>query len=247
MKPAPAIFFALLFAISLSVSGQKNRRQTVVLNDGTWIVGVIVDDSSDYLKLGIRKPAVITLKKSDIYTYDPVKISGTNRADRSGYYIRLSTSVLAGRNSNGNTGSLSFHFSNGYHFGNGLSLGVGFGIEELDANLMPVFADIRFHPLKSRFSPFLFFKSGFGFVLDNNESETTYYYGYYPEAKGGLAFNPGGGIDLVLRSGNALNLAIGYRHQRMIFRNIDIWGGPSTAEVVSLFNRIELQFGLTFM
>lgn len=246
MKPSAIISFALLFAIMQLASGQRPVKQTVVLNDGTRLVGAIIGDSADVLLIKVKRPSVITFNKSAVSHYDTQKIVRKVSADRHGYYIRLSTSVLAGKNDYGNTGSLSFHFSNGFHFRNGLSAGVGFGLEELDVVVMPVYADFRFYPFSSRVSPFAYVKSGYGFPL-GDEGNGGYLYGYYPEGKGGFVFNTGAGIAIYSWGGNAVNIGVGYRYQKLSFRQMDVWGMPTTAETITRFNRIELQFGFTFM
>ncbi len=46
----------------------------------------------------------------------------------------------------------------------------------------------------------------------------------------------------------AITLGIGYRYQRVIFReNLYWWGGNTIRETITHFNRLELQFGFTFM
>ena len=254
MKLSAIISFALLFAVTMMSYGQVPVRQTVVLNDGTRIRGTIVGDSAELLMVKVTRPAVITLNKSSVFSYDAEltkrPATGYNPGysmNRHGYFIRVTTSVLAGKNDNGSTGSLSFHFSNGYQFRNGLSAGIGFGLEELEVVVMPVYVDLRYYPLKSGVSPFVYVKSGYGFSLNDAGSRSLYPYAYYTEGKGGFVFNPGAGIALYSTRGNSVNMGVGYRYQKLSFAQSDIWGRPTTSELISRFNRIELQFGFTFM
>ena len=145
----------ILCALTVNLSAQKREKQTVVLNSGSWLTGTILVDSSDYLKVRITSPQVITLKKSDVSLTTPAQSIEKPVADRHGYSIRISASVLTGRNSEGNTRSMSFHLSNGFRFRNGISVGFGAGLEELDVALLPVYTDLRYHPFKSRLSPFV--------------------------------------------------------------------------------------------
>jgi hypothetical protein len=165
---------------------------------------------------------------------------------RHGYSIRLSSSLLAGRNSEGNTRNLSFHLSNGYQFRNGLSIGFGTGFEELDVALLPVYADLRYHPFKSRLSPFVWTKSGWSFTIDDPDERQYYYYGNYSESKGGFMFNAGTGIELASWRRNAVNIGIGYRYQKIIFKHLNYWSEETTSELVTSYNRIEVQFGFIF-
>lgn len=246
MNIIKSISTALLLAITLIVQAQKGERQTVVLNDFTILTGTIVADSSDYLMMRLKRPQVIILSKSQIYSTDNFKPAEQGFEDKQGYSIRLTTSVLAGRNSSGKTASLSFHLSNGYQFRNGLSMGFGTGIEELDAVVMPVYADLRYQPLKTRVSPFIWVKSGYGFPVGDQGEGGYYYYGYYPEAKGGGMFNTGAGIALYSWRRNAVNIGIGYRYQKLRYKQTYSWSGESDNEVITRFNRVEVQFGFIF-
>lgn len=241
-----AIVTSLLFALTFTASAQKREKQAFVLIDGTMIVGTIVTDSPDYLRVKIERPQVITLNKSQVCSTGKARPEMTSTSSKRGYSIRLSASVLAGRNSSGKVGRMSFHLSNGYQFGSGLSAGFGTGIEELDVVVMPVYADLRFQPLKTRVSPFAWVKSGYGFPLSDKSTGDYYYHGNYPESKGGLMFNAGTGIALYSWKRNAVNIGIGYRFQKLSYRQMDIWGGESNNEIVRHFNRIEVQFGLIF-
>lgn len=247
MKLAGTISFVLLFAITLTVSGQKGGKQTVVLNDGTRITGTIVADSSEYIKLRVLRPMVITLSKHAVYSYDPENTLHRQTNDKQGYYISLSSSLLAGGNEYGNTGSVSLHLSNGFRFRNGLSAGFGSGVEKLDVTVIPVYADFRFHPMNTRVSPFVYLKSGYGIPLNNDEALSYTYYYHNPEEKGGFMFNAGTGVAIYSWRGNAVNIGLGYRYQQLIFRQIGGIGPQMTTnEVVTRFNRIEVQFGFIF-
>ena len=235
----------ILCALTVNLSAQKREKQTVVLNSGSWLTGTILVDSSDYLKVRITSPQVITLKKSDVSLTTPAQSIEKPVADRHGYSIRLSASVLTGRNSEGNTRSMSFHLSNGYRFRNGISVGFGTGLEELDVALLPVYTDLRYYPFKSRLSPFVWTKSGWSFLFEDQD-DGQYYYGTYPEAKGGFMFNAGTGIELASWRRNAVNIGIGYRYQKITFRRVNDWGEITTNERDTYFNRIEVQFGFIF-
>ena len=236
----------VLFALTVTLSAQKRDRQTVVFDGGSRITGTILVDSSDYLKLRITSPQIVTLKKSEIsYT---VPASGIEKPfiDRHGYWVRVSASALTGRNDEENVGNMSFHFSNGYRFRNGLSLGLGTGLEELDVAVMPLYADLRYNPLKTRLSPFVWLKSGYSFAFGDREEGQYYYYGYYPEARGGFMFNTGAGIELASWRRNAVNIGVGYRYQKIIYRRVNNWVEDMTNELVTNFNRIEIQLGFIF-
>lgn len=244
--PGRIAFVILLVTLPLASFGQKRELKTVVLNDGSRLTGTIVADSSGYLKLRIRTPQVITLDKSDVSLTAPARKSDLPLSDMHGYSVRLSASVLAGRTVDGNTGSLSFHFSNGYRFRNGLSIGAGTGLEVLDFVLLPVYADVRYQPFKSQVSPYAWIKSGYGFPVEDRGSEQSYYYGTYHESRGGFMFNAGTGIAIYSWQQTAFNIGIGYRYQKISYIYVNPWAQGTNNEIVTYFNRIEVQFGFIF-
>ena len=246
MNTAKIFSTIILIVLTFSLSAQNFEFQTVVLNDGSRLTGTIVVDSSDYLKLKITSPQVITLKKSEVSIISPAQNIERPVTDRHGYSVRISASMLAGRNSEGNTRNKSYHLSNGYQFRNGISIGFGTGLEELDVDLLPVYADVRYQPLKTRLSPFLWIKSGWSYTYDYKDNEKYYNNVSYTESKGGAMFNAGTGIELASWRKNAVTLGIGYRFQKITFKRTNYQSINNTNELVTSFNRMEMQFGFIF-
>lgn len=240
------IFVCLLSAITIVVSSQRREQRKVVLNDGTVIAGTIVADSSDFLKVKITRPQVITLNKAQVYSTGRVRRGAYNPGEAKGYSIRLSASLLAGRNKNGYKGSPGIYLSNGYQFRNGFGAGFGTGIEELDVLAIPVFGEIRYQPFKTRLSPFVWLKSGYAFPLSDRDGGDYYYYGNYTESKGGILFNAGSGLALYSWKRSAINIGIGYRYQKFRFEQKNVWNQEVHNELVTYFDRVEVQFGFIF-
>jgi hypothetical protein len=164
-----------------------------------------------------------------------------------GYYMQFSTSILAGKSENGNQSNLSFHLSNGYQFSNGFSIGVGTGIEELGVTIVPLYADFKYSPLKSRLSPIAWVKTGYGFATSDQETIYDYYGSMGGESTGGFLFNAGAGIAMYTWNRTAINIGVGYRYQKItVSRDQYWWSGPSLRETVTHFNRIEIQMGFIF-
>jgi len=230
--------------ITVTASAQKFKKQTVILDDSIEIRGTIIADSSDYLKLRIKAPQVITLKKSQVHTaINPGKIS---IGDKHGYYLRLSASYLAGHNSSGKDGNISIQLLNAYQLRNGLSVGIGTGIEKLDVLIVPVYADLRYNPFKSRVSPFVWVSSGYGFPCSSRDDENYYPYYSYGDTKGGTLFSAGLGIAIYSWERCAATMGIGYRYQRIKSEINNFWNNESSRELITDFNRIEIQFGIIF-
>lgn len=245
MNPERITAVILTIALTVSLSAQNSRKQTVVLNGGSRLTGTILFADPDSLTMRINSPQVISLKKSDLSMSTPAQGIEKPVIDRHGYSIRLSASSLTGRSDQENVGSMSFHFSNGYTFRNGLSLGLGTGYEELDVTVMPLYADLRYHPLKTRMSPFAWIKSGWSFTFGKLE-EGPYYYYAFPESRGGPMFNAGAGIELASWRSNAVNIGVGYRYQKITYKYDHVPYEQIMNEIITRFNRIEVQFGFVF-
>jgi hypothetical protein len=237
---------AIFVALTLTAAGQKQRTQTVVLNDGSRISGTIVTDSSDYLEIKVIVPQKLKISKARVSFIEPVTYPVKVNQKTNGYFIHLSASILTGENELGNTTSKSFHLSNGYQFKNGLGVGIGSGLEEMEVTILPLYADIRYYPLKTRISPYAWVKTGYGFVTSDKELERDVYYTPV-DSKGGFLFSTGAGISLYTWQRAAVTIGVGYRYQKITISQEQYWwGGASTKETVTQFNRIELQLGFTF-
>lgn len=240
---APAI--ALL--LSLSSLGQEKQKQIITLNDGSRLSGIIVSDTLDILRVRILGSQTLMVNKSDVLTIKPFENPIQTLSKTKGYYIHFTTSVLAGKNDLGNAYDMSFHLSNGYQLANGLRLGIGSGIERLGIPVIPLYADINYHPINSRISPYIYLKSGYGFALLDQDDQYSYYDEPISDSKGGLLFNAGAGIAMYTWQKAAVTIGVGYRYQRVtIFRSSYWWGGSSISEYETTFNRIELQLGFVF-
>jgi len=246
MRSIVIILFAL---ISLPVFSQLSRKQTIVLDDGSRIMGTIVSDSSGTVSVKITNPQVINVDKSKISSIEAYVDPNQMLSKSKGYYIQFSSSLLAGKNDWGNAYSMSFQLSNGYQFPWGLSVGLGSGIEHFNVPLIPLYADISYHPWNGRVSPFLYVRSGYSFAL--TDQETNYleydYMSNYGDPEGGLLLNGGVGLSLFTWNKAAVTLGLGYRFQKVTVDRYNYWWGSNySTEIISYFNRFEMKLGFLF-
>ena len=238
---------AVCVLLTLSLTGQKQRKQTVVLYDGSRISGTIVGDFSDYLDIKVMTPQIIRIGKSQISSLEASAYPVKKNLKTEGYYIQLSASVLIGKDSTGMLSSNSFHFSNGYQFRNGIVVGIGTGLEKMDVTIVPLYVDFRYYPLSTRISPYAWIKSGYGFTTTDKPYSNTNYSEPWGESEGGFLFSAGAGIALFTWQRAAINIGVGYRYQKIsLSRDEYWWGGNSVRETVTQFNRLELQLGFIF-
>ena len=238
---------AVCVLLTLSATGQ-HRKSTVVLNDGSRISGTIVGDSADYLDVKITSPQIIRIGRRQVSSVEAAAYPLKKNLKTSGYYARINTSILSGKNENGNQGSISIHLSNGFQFGNGLAVGIGSGMEELDVLLVPLYADLRFTPFNTGFSPFTWIKTGYGFALSEQPGSYMYDYSADVEQEGGFLFNAGVGISMFTWNRTAVNVGIGYRYQKVTLNQPSYWwGGSSIMQTVTQYYRLEFHLGFVFM
>ncbi|MBE0677051.1 MAG: hypothetical protein IH591_20530 [Bacteroidales bacterium] len=248
LRPVIVAMALLLFLVQ-AVSGQGNRprKQTIIMNDGTWIVGSVLADTSGFMRINVAAPHIVTIRKSQVASIQAFsrKDVATDQTHK-GYFIKFTGSILAGKNEFGKVGSPSFHLSNGYQSGNGFSAGLGTGIEELDVSILPLYAEFGYHPFQTRVSPFVWIKSGYGFTLADR-AEDYYTYSYGSEYEGGFLFSTGAGIALYSWRRNAICIGLGYRFQQIsVTEATDWWMSTTSREYITRFNRMELQLGFIF-
>jgi len=238
---------AVCLFLTLAAAGQKQNKKSVVLLDGSRISGTIVADSSDYFDVKISTPQVIRLRKSQVSALEEITYPVKESKKSEGFFIQFSTSVLVGKNETNNTSNASFHLSSGYTFRNGIGIGIGTGLEELGVSIVPLYADIRYYPLRTKVSPFMWVKSGYGFATSDPASTYDYYGSLGGKSEGGFMFNAGAGIAMFTWQRTAINIGVGYRYQKITISNDQWWwSGPAVRETVTHYNRMELQFGFIF-
>jgi len=237
---------AVCVLITLSSTGQ-NRIYNIELHDGSRVSGTIVRDSSGYLDINVITPLTIRIGKSQVSSIEELRYPVKKNQKTEGYYIRLSTGILSGKNESGGLSSLSLHFSNGYQLRNGLGFGIGSGIEYMGVAMVPLYADLRYTPFNSRVSPYAWLKSGYGFAT----SDQALVYEFNPatgsKTKGGFLFSTGAGISLFTWQRTAMNMGIGYRYQKITISQDQYWWvGTAIRETVTHFNRLEVQLAFVF-
>jgi hypothetical protein len=240
------IISVIFIVLALPALSQKGAEQTLVLNDGSRISGIVVNDSSGNYLVKLSAPQFISVPGSWVSSVEGMGKKQYRYSQRSGYYLRFGVSMLVGKGDESESNMLSISLSNGYKFRNGLMVGIGTGIEEMTMPLLPVYSELQYHPFNSHVSPFIFLKSGYAFSLTGDE-ENDYWYDYSRESKGGFLLNAGAGILLQTWDKVGINIALGYRFQQVSVTENSSWSRSSYAtEYVTRFNRLELQLGFIF-
>jgi hypothetical protein len=238
---------AVCVLLTLTATGQ-HRKSTVVLNDGSRFSGTIVGDSAGYLDIRITAPQVIRIGKSQVSSVEAVTYPVKKSLKTSGYYVRFSAGILSGKNESGNQGSISVHLSNGFQFKNGFAVGLGSGMEELGVALVPLYADLRYTPLNSGISPYVWLKTGYGFAITDPDVYNVDDTSADKYCDGGFLFNTGAGISMFTWKRTAINVGIGYRYQKVtLYQDTYWWGENSVRLTVTQYYRLEFHLGFVFM
>ena len=243
------IVLLLFLLTSFPLFAQRKGTQTLLLNDGSQVTGTIVSDSMGVYKVQVIEPQEVIVNKSQVSSIKTYYISEQFNPWDKGYYIHFTSSLLAGKNDWGDTYTMSFQLSNGFQLSKGFSLGLGSGIESFDVPLIPLYADICYHPFNWRVSPNIYLRTGYSFALV--DEETIYYTtdimynDSYP--KGGFLFNAGIGLTMFTWNRAAVTLGLGYRYQKVTVSRYNYWWSSTSArEQVTYFNRFELKLGFLF-
>lgn len=228
------------------LSAQRQRRHTVVLNDGSRFTGTVISDTSGFVRVRIKSPRVILLPRSSISSVEGNQMFFRESDPGRGYFMQISASNLTGSSEPGSTNGVSFHFSNGYQFRNGLSIGAGTGLDDFEGAMVPVFSVLKYQPLKRRVSPYVYAKTGYSFATPDM-ARGSEYWGSVHEQSGGIIANAGVGVELYSWNRNSICFGIGYRYQKATVSNIYKNRSLTTRyDRVTEFNRIEMQIGFVF-
>jgi hypothetical protein len=228
------------------LSAQRQRRHTVVLNDGSRFTGTVISDTSGFVRVRIKSPRVIVLPRSSVASVDGNGMFFREADAGRGFFMQISASNLTGSSEPGSTNGVSITFSGGYQFRNGLSIGAGTGMEDFEGAMVPLFSVLKYQPLKRRISPYIWAKTGYSFATPDM-ARGGEYWGSVTEQSGGVIANAGVGLELYSWNRNSISFGIGYRYQKATVSNIYRFGTLTTRyDRVTEFNRIEMQIGFVF-
>ncbi len=146
----------------------------------------------------------------------------------------------------GSKNSAGFTVVTGYRFPFRLSAGAGMGVEWFTYQVMPVYADFTYCPIKGNFTPLVYARAGYSFPLgkpaDDQYSDTDY--------KGGAMFGAGIGLRRYFANHNAFIFSIGYRFQQLkTVTSYSYWYGSQDGnwiERIDRFKRIGVSIGFLF-
>lgn len=215
-------------------------KDIIYLANGSILTGKLLKyDQSDTVRFALSETEIFTTYAKNVKKVKMAKpsfhVEEPYRFKSPTWYLRSQFSFLYSRNQ----GGYALSVSGGYQFNHWLALGAGSGIDNYYAaegyNIFPAYGEVRIGFYRKNKSPYLAFRSGYGFASPDEEAGQTH-------AKGGWFFNPVFGIRL--GAGNPyVDIYTGVRFQSAYYEtNI----GQARSEIDVDFRRYDIGFGITF-
>jgi len=238
------ILFSLLFCMGLSAALSAQNTDHVYLKTGSVIRGEILEMvPSDHVKIGDFCGNIWYYKLEDVekvtrepYTHPGRKPLGLGFEP--GYVNITTMGLLAGSSDNAQVAPFSLQMVNGWRFSPGLLVGAGMGIEFLNTNYLPLFAEISVDLARSDVVPFLVARGGYSLPMkpDDSRYDVEYTYG------GGALAAAGLGLKIRTRPHFAWDVMLLYRYQRTSYSE-DYQYNDQVYDYTDIYNRIEIRAG----
>lgn len=253
MKKCLALF-ALLF-LSVHIIAQTQLKDDVVyLKNGSVVRGQLIElNTNEKVKIKTYGGNVWVFNYSEIdkivkeaaWSQNMSGDSTVNLYSSSKYFNSTEFGVLAGVSNSNTQAPFSIHMINGMDVTSKIGAGLGVGLEFYTPTLAPVFFEFRYRLRTSGMVPFLYGRSGYSFVLGNDDNEMpTYYYSYGTNYKGGITYGSGLGVNYVVNNNTAISFTVGYRFQQIQYKIDDYYSEGST--VYEKYQRLEIKLGIFF-
>jgi len=155
-----------------------------------------------------------------------------------GFMNMTSIGFLAGSSNNAQVAPFSLQMVNGWRTGAGFVGGLGVGIEFLNVNYMPLFADLRYELWGDDVVPCLILRGGYALPLDAGYEEYDMEHSY----EGGPMAAVGMGLKIRSREHLAWHVDLMYRYQRTSYSESYGWNGQDY-DYTDIYNRIEIRLG----
>jgi len=238
----------LLSIFVLIVSGTTAIAQEidhVYLKNGSVIRGNIKEiDPVDHVKIEDLCGNIWYYKFADVekITSEPFKTEASGNKENlkfeTGYVNITSIGFLAGSSSNAQVAPFSLLMVNGYRNSLGIFTGMGVGVEFLNTNYIPLFADIRYDLLEGDVVPYAMVKGGYSVPMSASQSENDISYEY----AGGFLAAAGIGLKIKSREHFAWDISLMYRYQETSYTESYQWNDQKN-KYSDVYNRIEIRLG----
>lgn len=224
---------ALVWAAVIQINAQ-DLIDVVYLRNGDVVKGSIIkpldedgvqimNSSSDVftfsakeVKRVAREKMVHENLKNEVYAYQPKGFTNMTRLE---FGFGIGALDVGGMTTDNDLGYVGIHNISGWHINDMLSLGLGIGVDfHGDAEgynqsfaLIPIFANVRFTPVKRTLAPYFYADLGYGAGIIE------------PDVSGGLMAGFGGGVQWSTSRNTAVFAGLAYRFQAHDFEDFEAY------------------------
>ena len=247
------VILAMASFFGLQTFGQKNR-DALFLKNGSQIYGKMEQVSGGQFSVRTGDGSLFVFDSTDV---DHFVISDRKTLERkeSGFGFGAELGFLAGPQNSEYPAPFSFAASAGYTFSTRFMAEIGSGLEFLGNSYAPLFAGFRFSFTAKRISPYVFARSGYLFMVSQNEESyyvyppwtsympVSYWYTGERDSHGGPTLTAGMGTSIAMGEMETI-ISFAYRH--FTTSETVYTSAQTTEEYTSYHNRLEIKVGFRF-
>ena len=248
----------LLVLLSFVSTAQRIPINTVYFKNGSEIKGKIIEDNEgETIKVQTVDKSIWVFNKADILkVVDAPFAKTTPQIDftlKSRWFTQVQMELMPPKPGAEGTVPAMLGVA-GFQVNKHLSAGFGTGVEAFHISMLPLFGDLKYYFLNDITTPFIGFKGGYAFPLENQRDELR---NVDLKSKGGLMGGVEVGFIRNLSSDTRLTFSMGYRYQQLVQTggiNEYVYN-PETftnstyvadRKVVNNFNRLVVSIGIRF-
>ncbi|MFI5136071.1 MAG: hypothetical protein ACHQD9_09485 [Chitinophagales bacterium] len=246
-----SIFFpAFLFLFCIQAFSQSHLQDVIQLKDGSIYRGLIKEESKDEIKLETGGNLIVIQRANVDTVYFKTETASRDyifRQKQFGYFNVTTIGDAVGSkpadiygNGGGTANGISAQTVHGYRFYSHYMAGAGAGVDVVGNPMLQFYADARYEPLKSQFTPYVFADLGYGIDLRGDDS-TWYQKTSY---SGGMMWGLGAGMRYNFKGVGAFVFDTEYKVMRRD-EHISQYGSETFLNEYSL-QRIVFRIGLAF-
>ncbi|MEN8117818.1 MAG: hypothetical protein ABFS16_12605 [Bacteroidota bacterium] len=240
----------LCLLLLIVTSSYAQKKVNVLLKNGSVVKGEIVkNDSRDFITVKSKDNLWVfpRLQVDSVITsgFKPETVESEIDIP---WFFDTGYGFLLGHSENEEDINSFFHASFNYRLPKHLYAGAGIGVEYyMEQSYIPVFANFEYRFRETRFSPRLFFKTGY--LVPGEKQQYSELYEQqesrnlppkYLRGSGGIMLNPGLGFTTMLGQNFGLSFSLGYRFHTLNF------SGRDEYELEYNYNRMSISASIIF-
>lgn len=220
------------------------QNQLFILKDSSFVIGKVISKNDNEIVVKSNDKLITVLADQLIETYKITSKQNINELSNISFFNLTDIGMLAGKREGNEKYSFSFNMVNGAMYKDRISVGLGYGIEFMDINIIPLYADARYYINNGAVQFFAGMQGGFALPLEVAENDLNWNDFTY---KKGLFYNPVIGFKANFTdSKNAFIITFGYRHMNIVGERWDDWWVDTKYEREFIYDRFSFRVGYFF-